>query len=68
MLLEMDNMKLILLLESPAYLAAKVEEAVQISIEPSKYFDLKVFTRLSDFKDRSNCDHDERRIYEGYDE
>ncbi|PWA72386.1 polyadenylate-binding protein 7 [Artemisia annua] len=30
MLLEMDNMKLILLLESPASLAAKVEEAVQV--------------------------------------
>nr|GEW71773.1 polyadenylate-binding protein 7 [Tanacetum cinerariifolium] len=30
MLLEMDNMKLILLMESPASLAAKVEEAVQV--------------------------------------
>nr|GEY01047.1 polyadenylate-binding protein 7 [Tanacetum cinerariifolium] len=30
MLLEMDNMKQILLMESPASLAAKVEEAVQV--------------------------------------
>lgn len=35
MLLEMDNLELLLLLESPESLAAKVEEAVQV-LNPSK--------------------------------